>query len=356
MGSLRTLVPPGPLPATAQPPARRCGAPRRRLPLPIGTAHPADESEPPPQRIQPAIESTGDVMSLAPPPDRQRWLRPAVLGVALTLGVAVALCGAPDPVGVALAADTPATTAAAPPAAPATAPAPSESPSTTQGSRKAASPPKTGAAFTDEATDDTTSADDAATEVTIDHRGIGVLKDGKRVRISGLGADREYDSFRDFVNDAPWLAALVFLLVLLFFLTPLLILVLVIWYKVRKTRMQNETMLKLAERGIVPPAEAMQTLAGTGPPSGVPPSVAPLYEQVRQIRRRTAWSDLRRGVVLVAVGLGFIFYSMIGDGEPNWIGLICFFLGIGYCVLWFFEDRHTGTSSGGAGTPPAGSA
>ena len=60
--------------------------------------------------------------------------------------------------------------------------------------------------------------------------------------------------------------------------------------------------------------------------------------------------------MLIAVGLGFIFYSMIGDGEPNWIGLICFFLGLGYCVLWFFEDRHTGTASGGAGTPPAGSA
>jgi len=286
-------------------------------------------------------------MSFALDPIRRRWLRLAVLGAGLALGIAVALCCASDPVGLALAADTPTAAPPAPAAQDATpVPATPAAPAARKG--KAASPP--------DASDDDVTSGDAATEITIDHRGIGVLKDGKRVRVSGLGMDREYDSFRDFVNDAPWLAALVFLLVLLFFLTPLLILVLVILYKMRKTRMQNETMLKLAERGIVPPAEAMQTLAGQAPPGGVPPSVAPLYEQARQIRRRAAWSDLRKGVVLIAVGLGFMFYSMLGDGEPNWIGLICFFLGIGYCVLWFFEDRHTGTSPGSAGTPPAGSA
>ena len=50
---------------------------------------------------------------------------------------------------------------------------------------------------------------------------------------------------------------LVFVTVLLVFLIPLLIIVLLIWYKIRKNRMANETMLKLAERGVVPPAAAM---------------------------------------------------------------------------------------------------
>ena len=53
------------------------------------------------------------------------------------------------------------------------------------------------------------------------------------------------------MQDAPWLAGLVFLMVLLVFLVPLLIIVLLIWYKIRKNRMANETMLKLAERGVV---------------------------------------------------------------------------------------------------------
>jgi hypothetical protein len=202
---------------------------------------------------------------------------------------------------------------------------------------------------------DADSGGNADTEVTIDHRGVGVVKKGKRVEVRGLGADREYDSFKDFVNDAPTLAAYVLTLVLLFFLTPLLIVVLVIWYKMRKTRMQNEAILKLAEKGVVPPAEAMQTLAGEAP-AGLPPGAGPLYEQARLFRRRAAWSDLRKGIVLIAVGLGFIFYSMLGEGEPNWVGLVCFFLGIGYCVLWFFEDRQTGSAAGGAGTPPAGGA
>jgi len=288
-------------------------------------------------------------MSPSPAPMRRLWLRRAVLGLALALGVAAALVHNDAPVGVARAAESAAAARAAPPApAPVPqAPADAKAPAADQAA------PNPGA---DEPSDAAEPDADAATEITIDQHGIGVLKNGKRVRVNGLAADREYDSFRDFVNDAPWLAALVFMLVLLFFLTPLLILVLVIWYKMRKARMQNETMLKLAEKGVVPPAEAMQTLAGQPPPGGVPPSAAPLYEQARQLRRRAAWSDLRRGVVLIAVGLGFIFYSMIGDGEPNWIGLICFFLGIGYCVLWFFEDRHTGKPQGGAGTPPAGTA
>ena len=294
-------------------------------------------------------------------PARQPWLRRIVFGVALTLALAVGLGHAPTPVAPAMAADTataPASAPAAGKAAAATDPAAKAPVAPATKAAKGAAAPKADTPADEAPDDQAVDAPDASadSEVTIDHRGIVINKGGKHVRIGGLGADREYDSFRDFVNDAPWLAALVFMLVLLFFLTPLLILVLVIWYKMRKARMQNETMLKLAEKGVVPPSEAMQTLAGQPPPGGVPPSAAPLYEQARQLRRRAAWSDLRRGVVLIAVGLAFIFYSMIGDGEPNWIGLICFFLGIGYCLLWFFEDRHVTPAQRDAGVPPAGSA
>jgi hypothetical protein len=273
---------------------------------------------------------------------RHPWLRRVVLGAAIVLGLAVALPGTHHAVdattlviaqAVAASADTPPATPAAPAAPKAGVPADApDEPTATPGR-------------------------DPSSEITIDHRGITVQKGGKRVNVHGFGADREYDSFQDFVNDSPWLAAIVFLTVLMVFLTPLLIVSLLIWYKIRKTRMQNDTLLKLAEKGVVPPAEAMESLSAPAATSAaVPRSVAPLYEQARQLQRRAAWSDLRKGVILVSIGLAFTFYSMLDDGTPNWIGLILLFLGIGYSVLWFFEDRHAAPVPRDAGMRPPGSA
>jgi hypothetical protein len=193
--------------------------------------------------------------------------------------------------------------------------------------------------------------------VTVDHHGIVIEKGSKRVRIQGLGRDREYDSFEQFVQDAPWLAGLVFLTVLFVFLVPLLIIVLLIWYKIRKNRMANETMLKLAERGVVPPTAAMDAVAsGHAAPvaeaaASTPPGV-PAYEHARALHRRAIWSDLRKGVILSGIGLGLSAYSMFDDGRPNGIGLIFLFVGLGYCLLWYFEDRPRGNTP--ASPPPGG--
>jgi len=190
--------------------------------------------------------------------------------------------------------------------------------------------------------------------------GIIIEKGDKRIRIDTLGRDREYDSFQQFVQDAPWLAGLVFLFVLLVFLIPLLIIVLLIWYKIRKNRMANETMLKLAERGVVPQAAAMDAVA-SGTAASVaaaasPPPTSPAYEHARYLHRRTVWSDLRKGVILGAVGLGLTFYSMFDSGTPNSIGLILLFVGLGYCLLWFFEDRTSAPPRDTPGSRPPGSA
>lgn len=184
---------------------------------------------------------------------------------------------------------------------------------------------------------------------------IIIEKGNKRIRVEGLGRDREYDSFDQFVNDAPWLAGLVFLSVLLVFLVPLLIIVLLIWYKLRKNRLANETMLKLAERGAVAPSVAMDAVAaGTSPgvvaAAGAPS--APAYEQARLVHRRAVWSDLRKGVILTAIGFGLSAYSMFDDGSPNGLGLVLLFLGLGYCLLWFFEDRSREPRRETTGTPP----
>ncbi len=195
---------------------------------------------------------------------------------------------------------------------------------------------------------------------------IGLLKGKNHVRVRGLGIDRNYDSFEQFANDEPATALFVFLIVTVVFLVPLLIIALLIWYKIRKTRMHNETMLKLAERGVVTPAAAMEALAAGSSPGAslgamanpaTPQAAggAPLYDQARLIRRRTAWSDLRKGVILTAVGLGLSAFSMFDDGTPNSVGLVLLFLGLGYCVLWFFEDRASDLRRDPP-APPAGGA
>jgi len=194
---------------------------------------------------------------------------------------------------------------------------------------------------------------------TVGKRTIIIEKGGKRVHVGVLGRDREYDSFEQFVQDAPWLAGLVFLTVLLVFLVPLLIIVLLIWYKMRKNRMANETMLKLAERGIVPPVTAMEavasgnaaSLAATAAPAGTP-----AYEHARALQRRTVWSDLRKGVILTGAGLGLSAWSMFDDASPNSVGLILLFVGLGYCLLWYLEDRTRMPQRDPSGTPPAGGA
>jgi len=184
--------------------------------------------------------------------------------------------------------------------------------------------------------------------------GVTVDEDTGHVRITGAGGAREFDSFEQFVDQAPWIAGLVFAVTFLVFLTPILIIALVIWYKMRKTRMLNETMIRLAEKGVVPPAEAYAAVAG-GSASAMQatPSTAPLYAQAKEARRRAVWSDLRKGFIVGAVGLGFTFYSMLDDGSPNFVGLILLFVGLAYIVLWYFEDRQAEAQVPPTPPPPA---
>jgi len=197
-------------------------------------------------------------------------------------------------------------------------------------------------------------ADDADADNDASEPNVGVGKGKrKRVHVGVFGDDREYDSFNDFVHPEPGLAFMVVSIVALVFLSPVLAIGLILWYRMRKQRMLNETMLKLAEKGVVPPAEALGALAGTpSSPMAAMPSAAPLYEQATQIRRRAAWSDLRKGVILGGIGLGLASFSMLDDGTPNSVGLVFLFVGIGYIVLWWFEERQFPPKGSGAGAAP----
>jgi hypothetical protein len=172
-------------------------------------------------------------------------------------------------------------------------------------------------------------------------------KSRKRAHIQ-IGDD-DFENFNDALHTAPWVIGLAFLVAGSVLLTPVFLLIGIIWYKLRKTRMQNEAMLQLAERGVVPPAQAVDAMmSGASPeaaaaaasPSAAASAAAPVYQQAVIARRRAVWSDLRRGVIFIAVGLSFVFYSLFDSGSANWVGLVLLFLGVGYTLLWWFEDRH----------------
>jgi hypothetical protein len=191
--------------------------------------------------------------------------------------------------------------------------------------------------------------DDAAAPANIGKRGA-------RIRLDTNHEFDDIDAFSSQMQKSPWVIGLIFLVVGSIFLTPIILLIGIIWYKLRKARLQNEAMLALAEKGVVPPAQAADALATGASAASVAPQV---YQQAVAMRKRAVWSDLRKGVILSAIGLGFSFYRITESGEPSWIGLILLFVGVGFVALWWLEGRHLeqagatragnggGTSSGG---------
>ena len=111
------------------------------------------------------------------------------------------------------------------------------------------------------------------------------------------------------MEDAPWVVGLIFLVLGSIFLTPIILLVGIIWYKLRKTRLQNEAVLELAERvSCRRPRPSMPSCHGRA--AGASGRAAAPYQQAVASRRRAVWSDLRKGVILRCVGLALSLYSM----------------------------------------------
>jgi hypothetical protein len=298
---------------------------------------------------------------LAPP----RLARRLVLGTALLIGLAFALAPRTSSVH------------AQEPKAPTTAPAQkSQSASKTititdgKGQAKIEVKKEVDAAAKDSATppdsanDEESAGDDKS---GTGNRGIMIGKHG-RIQIDGMMGDKEFDSVGDFVHDEPAIAAMVVAIVTVVFLSPVLVIALVLWYRMRKARMLNETMLKLAERGVVTSSDALEALAGGKQAAAVvtaAAAIAPLQEQAKQIRRRAAWSDLRKGVFTGGVGIALTLYSLFDDHTANGLGLVLIFVGAGFLVLWWFEERQlapptgaapgAGPSIGTSGTTPGGS-
>ena len=113
------------------------------------------------------------------------------------------------------------------------------------------------------------------------------------------------------------IVAIVFLSI---FGAPVLIVAVILYFGFSKNRMMHRTVRMMVEKGQPVPAALL------APP---PPAQ----------RQR---SDMRRGVVLVMVGLGLmVFLGAVNDWEGGaWaIGIIPFLIGLGYLLVWKLEGK-----------------
>jgi len=121
-------------------------------------------------------------------------------------------------------------------------------------------------------------------------------------------------------QDVPWIAIpIVTIVFLAIFGTPIFIVAVILYFSFSKTRALHRTVRLMVEKG-QPVPEALLN----------PPPAQ---------RQR---SDMRRGVVLLMVGLGvMLFFAAVNDWEGGaWsIGLIPFLIGAGYLLVWKLEGK-----------------
>jgi Domain of unknown function (DUF6249) len=128
-------------------------------------------------------------------------------------------------------------------------------------------------------------------------------------------------------NDIP---AMVVPLVGVVFLTvfgaPVLIVALIMYFGFSRNRMMHRTVRMMVEKGQPVPAALL-----------APPAPAQ--------RQR---SDMRRGVVLLMVGLGvMLFLGAVNNWENGaWaLGIIPFLIGAGYLIVWKLEGKNAKTDN-----------
>jgi hypothetical protein len=147
----------------------------------------------------------------------------------------------------------------------------------------------------------------------------------KRFRHKGLhfqvGDDETAKKGTDSNDDIPALAVPIVAVVMLsVFGAPVLIVALIMYFGFSRNRMMHRTIRTMVEKGQPVPAALL-----------APPAPAQ--------RQR---SDMRRGVVLVMVGLGLmLFLGAVNEWEGGaWsLGIIPFLIGAGYLLVWKLEGK-----------------
>src|SRR3984893_7730904 len=124
---------------------------------------------------------------------------------------------------------------------------------------------------------DTPPSSAAATDASEEKTDSSTSKKSQRRRAHVKTRDDDFDSFNEALHTAPWVVGLPFLVAGSILLTPVFLLVGIIWYKLRKTRLQNEVVLQLAERGAMGPAQAVDAvMSGVTPEGAVASTAVPL--------------------------------------------------------------------------------
>lgn len=147
----------------------------------------------------------------------------------------------------------------------------------------------------------------------------------KRFKHKGLhfqvGDDETAKKGTDSNDDIPALAVPIVAVVMLsVFGAPVLIVALIMYFGFSRNRMMHRTIRTMVEKGQPVPAALL-----------APPAPAQ--------RQR---SDMRRGVVLVMVGLGLmLFLGAVNEWEGGaWsLGIIPFLIGAGYLLVWKLEGK-----------------
>jgi hypothetical protein len=135
---------------------------------------------------------------------------------------------------------------------------------------------------------------------------------------TGVGHDSD-------IPDIPWMTIPIVTIVFLsIFGTPILIVGVIMYFSFSKTRALHRTVQMMVEKGQEVPVALLN-----------PPPAQ---------RQR---SDLRRGIVLVMIGLGLmIFFAAVNDWEGGaWsLGIIPFLIGAGYLLVWKLDARKENAS------------
>lgn len=140
----------------------------------------------------------------------------------------------------------------------------------------------------------------------------------KHLNVS-LGSHHKDHSF-DGPEGSEWIAVPIVLIVFLcLFGAPVLIVAVIMYFSMSRTRAMHRTVRMMVEKGQEVPAALLNP----------PPAV----------RQR---SDMRRGIVLVMVGLGLmLFLGAVNDWSGGaWaLGIIPFLIGAGYFLVWKLEGK-----------------
>jgi hypothetical protein len=101
--------------------------------------------------------------------------------------------------------------------------------------------------------------------------------------------------------------------ILVSFGMPLLLVAIILYYKHRKARLTQETIVKLAEKGLAVPPELL-------------------------VPAQSRFGSLKAGLMLVAVGIGLAIFQH-DLGKPWTVGLIPGLIGVALLISWAIESR-----------------